>query len=124
MKVNRLNFCRIHLDKLNFEELSNIYNLLTIEYADEEQVFENKMDNIINIFELMWNYDLDWNDWFTSIINKKYIPTEKYIGIGREGIYSYDDCEEFKWFINKKMNGEAMELIEEYLQQKDIKNED
>lgn len=122
--MDRLTFCRENLDKLNEDELIIIYNLLTLEYADEEQVFDNKMENIMNIFGLMGDYDLDWNDWFTSIINKKYIPTEKYIGIGREGIYSYDDCEEFKWFINKKMNGEAMELIEEYLQQKDIKNED
>ena len=122
--MDRLTFCRENLDKLNEDELILIYNQLTLEYADEEQVFNNKMENIRNIFGLMWDYDLEWNDWFTSIINKKYIPTEKYIGIGREGIYSYEDCEEFKWFINKKMNGEAMELIEEYLQQKDIKNED
>lgn len=124
MKTDRLTFCRCNLDNLDFDEISNIYNMLTIEYADDEQIMENKMENIMLIFELMWDYNVSWNDWFVAMMTDDYHSTDKYIGIGREGIYSYNDFKEFIWFISEKMNGEAMEKIEEYLSLKGITNKE
>ena len=106
--VDNLEFCREHLHLLTFDELSEVYNLLTVEYYDGEFVFENNIKYIETIFEIMWDYNLTQKEWENDIAEGKYTPSDEYIGIGANGFHSYNDTEVFKEFVSKKMNGEML----------------
>ena len=114
--MDRLTFCRKHLDKLTFNELSEVYNYLTMEYGDEEYVIENTIKQIGDILVFLQDCNLTYEDWMEAIYNDNYNVTDKYISISPVGIISFSDINIMKTFVDKKMNGGAMDLIEEYLQ--------
>lgn len=121
--MDRLSFCRKNLNKLNFEELSRVYNFITMKYGDGEQVFENDMTKMWDIVEIMDYFELSAQDWEDAIERGDYNPEDKYVEISMiHGVVSYSDKDIIESFVYKKMNGEAMTMIEEFLESKGITN--
>ena len=88
VELDKLNFCREHLKDLPFDELIGLYNLLSFEYGDGEFLMENRIENIMDILELMFDYDLS---------------------------VSYNDDGFVFDFVSRKLNGECVELVYNYL---------
>lgn len=120
--MDRLAFCRKHLEKLNFNELSCVYNYLTAEYSDEEYVVKNSIKEIEEILIFLNDCSLTHEDWMGAIYEGHYNVNDKYLSISPVGIISFNDINIMRTFVDKKMNGEAMDMIEEYLENKGITN--
>ena len=119
--MDRLSFCRQNLDILNDEELLEIYNLLCLEYGDGEFALINNIEHIEPILELLDEFNLTLDDWKEAIIHEQYVPSDKYIEISRSGVISMSNEDFMISWINKKMNGEAINMVEGYLQNKGVK---
>lgn len=119
--MDRLTFCRENIAKLTNEELLEVYNFLCAEYGDGEFALENDMKYIEGILELMGECNLTKEDWEEAISTENYVPSHKYIEISRGGIISMDNEVFMIDWVIKKMNGEAINMIEGYLQNKGVK---
>ena len=115
VELDKLNFCREHLEDLPFDELIGLYNLLSFEYGDGEFLMENRIENIMDILELMFDYDLSVWDWLNSIYDSEYCPSDKLIGLKNNVISSYNDDGFVFDFVSRKLNGECVELVYNYL---------
>ena len=114
--MDRLTFCRQNLKKLSFDELTDVYSYLSLEYGDGEYVLENNMRNISTILDLIEDCNLSNENWMEAIYNRNYDVEDKYIEISVNGISSFSDINIILTFVDKKMNGEAMSMIEDYLE--------
>lgn len=119
--MDRLSFCRENLNKLTDEELLEVYNLLCFEYSDGEFALENDMKYIETILEVMNDFKLPFEVWSESIANGNYVATDKYIEISMNGIISMNNEDIMIDWVYKKMNGEAISMIEGYLQNRGVK---
>lgn len=119
--MDRLTFCRENVGKLTDDELLEVYNLLCAEYGDGEFALQNDMQYIETILDLIHECNLNPIDWSNAIIHTNYVPSDKYIEISRQGIISMSNEDFMIDWVTKKMNGEAISMIEGYLQNKGIK---
>lgn len=121
--MDRLSFCRENLYKLNEEDLLRVYNLLSGEYGDGEYILLNDMKYIGEIFEMLNEYCLTIDDdWKFALDCGQYRVEDRYICINQDGVMSVDNKGAVLWFVDKKLNGEAMEIVEECLEIKGITN--
>ena len=118
--MDRLEFCRQNLKNLKFEELADVYAYLSYEYADGEYVLENDMKSIDGILEVMEDCGLSNEDWREASCNGDYCWEDRYIEICPKGISSFNHISSILTFVDKKMNGEAMSMIENYLEESGI----
>lgn len=118
--VDELCFCREHLDDLSFDELQDVYNCIGYTYADNDMLYLNDLKFLEDILEDMLRSGLTVEDWYKSFLNGNYCSNDDYVNVSDCGIVSFNDLEDVKRFVGKKLKGESLSLCMGFLENKNI----
>ena len=116
-KVDTLTYCRNHLQELSFDELREVYHSLSVQYDDASIILSRADPFFTTQFaNLLMEYDIveDLVDKMYNAPNK-FSLYDKYVVIGYNGLYSFNDLSFAYRFVQKKMNGDSAERILDFL---------
>lgn len=118
---DKLSFCREHLKDLSFNEFQEIYQLLSAEYGDNSVLLTRADPLFIEHFvSALLEYECVDNLVYRMYVEpNRFCLYDKYVEVGDDGVYSWNSLDGLYKFVEKKMNGEAMNCIIGFLKNMD-----